>query len=312
MELEEAVCMSEKMFQVAHLLELHHPQDDALLFELCGLSCLLHALNIAEDCRELDLASIVPKNKRIVQLSEDECWEDFRFRKRDLYRLKEALLIPEFFALDNGSCIDGEEALLITLHRLVNPLSQAQLSRCWGHDSSMISRIINTVIDFIYAAHSYLLHDNLDYFVPRFERYNQAILDKIYSVNPNLQGFPPPPSAARCAMFVDGKKILICRPVRNQNLVYNGESKIHCLKVLGASTPDGMIAYMSLPHAGPWHDSHVLGSSGFNSLLRDCQIDLDRQFFAYGDSICATFSRSSSLATPWNHSMEGFGQSCVI
>jgi nuclease HARBI1 len=55
------------------------------------------------------------------------------------------------------------------------------------------------------------------------------------------------------------------------------------MKFLGASTPDGMVAYMSLPYVGKRHDSHILRRSGFNSLLRDCQLGNYEQYTAYGD-----------------------------
>jgi len=52
---------------------------------------------------------------RINDLEADLCEIDYRFSKHHLLYLKEALKIPNFFHLDNGCLVHGEEALLVTL-----------------------------------------------------------------------------------------------------------------------------------------------------------------------------------------------------
>ena len=95
-----------------------------------------------------------------------------------------------------------------------------------------------------------------------------------------------PDHGERMCLFIDCKKMEISRPTGNNNAqayVYNGESKIHCLKFLGASAPDGMIVYVSRPQSGNHHDSFVFGESHFNEMLRDIQIGEEEQYWSYGD-----------------------------
>ena len=55
-----------------------------------------------------------------------------RVERQHLQRLRFALKIPEFFRFSNGSTIDGEEALIIFLHRIGRPRTLVDVESVFG------------------------------------------------------------------------------------------------------------------------------------------------------------------------------------
>ena len=51
----------------------------------------------------------------LEHLDDAECWSEFRFLKNDIYRLKDALKIPDVLRTYNRLAVDGIEALCIFL-----------------------------------------------------------------------------------------------------------------------------------------------------------------------------------------------------
>ena len=62
--------------------------------------------------------------------------------------------------------------------------------------------------------------------------------------------------------FVDGTVRPICRPGKNQRVVYNGCKRVHALKFQSAVAPNGLIANLYGPVEGRRHNSAVLAMSG--------------------------------------------------
>lgn len=54
-------------------------------------------------------------------MNDAECKAEFRFEKKDLPAIAEALQIPPTFKLDQGSVVDGMEGLCMLLRRLAYP-----------------------------------------------------------------------------------------------------------------------------------------------------------------------------------------------
>ena len=50
-----------------------------------------------------------------------------------------------------------------------------------------------------------------------------------------------------CFGFIDGTVRPICRPRKNQRIVYNGHKRVHALKFLLLETPNGLIANLYGP-----------------------------------------------------------------
>ena len=75
---------------------------------------LLYDLNRSKN---LDLPYQSYEKFDLDSLSEDECKREFRFDKRDIYRLCDAFEIPEEIRCYNGMAFGKEEALCIFLKR---------------------------------------------------------------------------------------------------------------------------------------------------------------------------------------------------
>ena len=76
----------------------------------------------------------------------------------------------------------------------------------------------------------------------------------------------------------------ICRPGRNQRVVYNGHKRVHALKVQSVVAPNGLIAYLYGPVEGIRHDSAILAMSGLLPQLEQHSFGPDGEVFCiYGD-----------------------------
>lgn len=75
--------------------------------------------------------------------------------------------IPDEYVLDNSSRISGIEAFVITLNRLVYPNRLRDMVGTFARSHSMLSRVFNHVLDFLYEKHkqklSDLRHNYVDY-----------------------------------------------------------------------------------------------------------------------------------------------------
>jgi len=81
------------------------------------------------------------------------CWHYLRFKKRHLWRLSQALLLPENLILDNGARTNNEEMLIVLLARLSHSSSGSwiKLERQYGMEYSMMSRIFKVSTSHIFS-----------------------------------------------------------------------------------------------------------------------------------------------------------------
>lgn len=165
-----------------------------------------------------------------------ECKVEFRFEKRDLPQLIEALEIPEVFLCDQRSVCDGLEGLCIALRRFAYPCRYSDLIPRFGRPVPEISMISTKVVDFIYDEHHYRLTQwNNNLLNPAsMERYAAAI----YRRGGTLEN---------CFGFIDGTARPISRPSEHQSLLYNGHKRIRALKFQSVAIPNGMIGYLYGP-----------------------------------------------------------------
>ena len=52
---------------------------------------------------------------------------------------------------------------------------------------------------------------------------------------------------SNCFGFVDGTVRPICRPGKDQKVVYNGHKRVHALKFQSVSLPNGLVAQLCGP-----------------------------------------------------------------
>ena len=70
-----------------------------------------------------------------------------------------------------------------------------------------------------------------------------------------------------CWGFIDGTTRKICRPEKDQKVMYNGHKRVHAFKYQSVIAPNGLIANFYGPLEGSRHDSYLLAKSGLlNSL----------------------------------------------
>ena len=83
-----------------------------------------------------------------------------------------------------------------------------------------------------------------------------------------------------CWGFIDGTVRPICRPKRNQRVVYKGHKRVYALKFQSVVAPNGMIANLFGPVEGRRHDSALLAMSGLLNQLEE------RSFSPNGQALC--------------------------
>jgi len=134
------------------------------------------------------------------------------------------------------------------------------------------------MVGFLEENHFHLILDNLDFYLNRFESYNQKIIDKI---NETYGACPMELVDVFC--FWDAKTQRVCKPSRNQRLMYNGKKKYHCYKVSSMYFPDGMHGYLSDFHPGRWNDNKQRRVCGIVNDLAMLQVNEPRQYICLTD-----------------------------
>ncbi|PIK38277.1 hypothetical protein BSL78_24897 [Apostichopus japonicus] len=79
------------------------------------------------------------------------------FKKDDLYRLKDALQIPERIKCTNGYRVQGLEAICILLSRFAYPCRYGDMVKTFARDVPQLCTISTHMINFVYSEHSYLV-----------------------------------------------------------------------------------------------------------------------------------------------------------
>ena len=209
----------------------------------------------------------------LEELTDDECWSEFRFFKRDIYKLQEVLNIPDEILTYNRLKVDGIEALCVFLKRFAYPCRYSDMVPRFGRPVPQFSIISNYVMSSVYQDFHHLLADlNQPVFAPaNLERFCQVIHDKGAALD-------------NCWGFIDGTVRPICRPGENQRVLYNGHKKVHALKFQSVVAPNGLIANLYGPVEGKKHDSGMLADSNLLQQLQQRSYDTNgRVLCIYGD-----------------------------
>ena len=113
-----------------------------------------------------------------------------------------------------------------------------------------------------------------------FDRYGHLLstMDQPWLSRPNLRLFADAvhergAALDNCWGFVDGTVRPICRPMRNQRMVYNGHKRVHSLKFQSVVAPNGLIANLYGPVEGRRHDAAMLVMSSLMDELEQHSFD---------------------------------------
>ncbi len=200
---------------------------------------------------------IPKKNLTFLSLTEAFCYDSLRFRKCDLDALCLALGFNEpVYYLDNKCKVTNEELLIVLLYRISYPRKLTEMQLTMGREYSQLSSIFNFGVRHIYERHGDKLTSSLtELFSGRLLMYRNAVRAKIAAVNEG----DIPPMLGDVALFLDGTSVQVSRHTDVQGLniqrnLFDGKAKVHDIKFLGASSPDGMIVDLYGPVAGRHND----------------------------------------------------------
>ena len=90
-------------------------------------------------------------------MNEDECNEEFRFLREDIYTLHAIMNIPEMFTCYNGVKVIGIEDVCILLKRYFYPNRYLDLILRFGRPVPQLCMIANHVMNFIYERWNHLV-----------------------------------------------------------------------------------------------------------------------------------------------------------
>ena len=99
-------------------------------------------------------------------MEDDECFAEFRVRKRDIPALAEALQIPDWISCNQWSKAEGTEALCLLLKRFAYPCRYSDMVPRFARPVPVLSMITNEVLDNIYTVHNH-----------RIMNWNRAVLN---------------------------------------------------------------------------------------------------------------------------------------
>lgn len=243
---------------------------------------------------EILLLSIIDSDRRtfeknfdLERLTEEECKLLFRFEKADIHIVFHALRIPDKVICPNGIICSGLEGLCILLRRLAYPNRLSDIGKIFGRPDSALSFIINNMLEIIFSNHSHLLAD-----LNRSWLSNQSLDELSHAVQ--MTGAPLP----KCWGFIDGTVRPICRPSRNQRIVFNGHKRVHALKYQSIVLPNGIIANMFGPIEGRRHDAGLLRESClYDQLERHMTTPAGDAYVLYGDP---AYPLSTFIITPYH------------
>ena len=155
---------------------------------------------------------------------EDHFEATFRFRKQDMPRLMAALELPQEFVTSEGVRFTADEAITVLLLKLTTPTTlhaiHVATGRRPGHTSPLLKQLFKWIDD---TWSLRLLGSDLKHWTPYFPEWAAAIFDK--TGRRGLDG---------CIGFIDGTLRGIARPIRNEDVMFNG-TLISCPWILTAA-----------------------------------------------------------------------------
>lgn len=211
--------------------------------------------------------------KGLSEFVPDEVTRMARFSVQQIRELRTALRLPNDIVIQPEAYrINGDDALFLTLRRLSYPCRLRDLSREFNSSKAKVGAVCNYVINFIYDTWHHLLSVHESRFGPEKLRRFARITE--------LAGSP----IRRCVGFIDGTCRPICRPQKNQRLLFSGHKRVHAIKFQSVVTPDGIISHLAGPYPGHRHDLGLLSESGLLAHMRTHFRDADGSFVLYGDA----------------------------
>lgn len=242
----EVYLLERLLSKVVDVIQLLDDIPNGILRDYCLIIVLtvLHAtlLFMTVERRAIMPIDRANKNRLIDSFSDEECWQNLRFRKEDVRRLYAITQFPPIICCDNGTVCNGEYAFCLMLHRLAYPSRLFSLQSIFGREFTQLSRIFSYAVTFMSDTHKHKVQGNLSFYSNRFDVYHQAVLRRIRISSRNANAGIIPVELVDIFAFLDGTGLEIARPSNGaQNPFYNGYMHGHYLIFQGVSFPDGMV-----------------------------------------------------------------------
>ena len=182
--------------------------------------------------------------------------EHMRLPRGDIDRVRILLGIPDYVVTMNRDRCPGLCAFCMVLYKLSWPRRLCDFREIFGGTKQRCGRIVNYVTVFLYKRFSAKMN-GLDR-----ERYTDKYLLQLCEVGYEKNGL-----MENIWGFIDATIRPCARPVRYQQVMYNGKNKVHAIKFQSVVAWDGMIAHVAGPWAGTRHDSGIFAESGLPELM---------------------------------------------
>lgn len=203
--------------------------------------------------------------------SEEECWEQLRWRKEDIPMLAVELGLPPLFKTSKkGYVFTREEATVVLLRRYAH-------AGTWeGIQGWLGGRSRSTYVELVQDLQE-ILWDRFSDKVTGIDRWAHVV--DVWADAIHASGPPAP----RCIGFIDGTLRATCRPTDNQREVYSGYKKVHGLKFQSVTAPNGLIVDFFGPVLGRRGDGYMLGKSGLYGRMQRLCLLTGAPYYVYGD-----------------------------
>ena len=226
----------------------------------------------------------------------------YRFKTRQQLRdIFTHFQIPQWFRFPSGGHkLHGEEVLLMALERCALGTRLIDMQQKYHVYHSTIGRAIHMFAGWMQNNWGYLLHDNIDFWVPYLAESCEAIknkMDEHYDVQVDER--------FRIAQFIDCVIISSSRtgggpmtpgkfaerfPLLVQESFYNGWARVHGVKKQAIGMANGMAFDVTKGYSCRRNDMHVLGDSDMDSRLEEVT-----EFMCFGDSAYPHMARITSI-----------------
>ncbi len=225
--------------------------------------------------------------ERLQSLTDTECERDFRFTCEEILELMDALHVQDEYKGElNGLKWSGLEGFCILLFRMLYPKRYHDMVKTFGRHISEISVIFNGTLRDICAEWRDLLTN------PWGRNFMSQAKVQEYAAAISAKGAP----LNNIIGFVDGTIRPICRPSVNQEEMYNGHKRKHCMKFQDLMLPNGIIAHLYGPYEGRRHDATVMRESGLVRSITHYRTNTGNTMCVFGDS---AYAISAYLITPY-------------
>ena len=169
-------------------------------------------------------------------MDEAEGFHAFRVKKMEIVRLADALGLPESQCCYQRTKADRIEGLSMVVKRFSYPCCLSDMIHRFGQAAPGISMITTRFEKWIFDHHHAEVTEWNDQLLSRdkLQVYADAVADKAAALS-------------NCFGFVDSTVQPICRPGKDQKIVYNGHKRVHALKFQSVSLPNGLLTHLYGP-----------------------------------------------------------------